>query len=162
LNYTVTGLSPAPFHHLYGLPESELARHRARRVIAGESGFPERIELRDADPGETLLLVNYEHQDADTPFRASHAIYIREGAIEAVRVAGLPDVLRRRLLSLRAFSADGMLVDADVAEGEAADPLIRRMLGDGRVAYIHAHAARPGCYLARIDRGPADFFGDGI
>lgn len=152
MHFTVTGLSPDPFKHLYGLPDAELAAFRARRVIAGESGYPERIELRDADPGETLLLVNYEHQDADSPFRASHAVYVREGATETASITGLPDVLRRRLLSLRAFADDGMMVDADVVEGESATPVIERMLSDDRIAYVHAHSARPGCYLARIDR----------
>ena len=64
----------------------------------------------------------------------------------------LPEVMRKRLLSLRAFSADGSMVDADVIEGRDAEPLIERLLGDERVAYIHAHYARPGCYAARIDR----------
>jgi hypothetical protein len=150
--FTVTGLSPEPFKHLYGLPDDALAAHRVRRVVAGESGFPERIELRDAEPGEPLLLVNYQHQDADSPFRASHAVYVREGATVAASDSGLPEILKRRLLSLRAFSTDGMMIDADVVEGADAEPLIERMLGDSRTAYVHAHSARPGCYLARIDR----------
>jgi len=150
--FTVTGLSPDPFIPLYGLTDAELAEHRALRVVADGPGFPERIELRDAEPGETLLLVNYEHQPADTPFRSSYAVYVREGATEPQSADGLPEVLRRRLLSLRAFTADGMLVDGDVTEGSTAEPLIERMLADKSVAYIHAHAARYGCYLARIDR----------
>lgn len=162
MHFTVSGLSPEPFRHLYGLPESELVRHRARRVTAGESGFPERVELRDATPGETLLLVNYEHQDADTPFRSSHAIYVREGATEAWTGDHIPEVMRRRLLSLRAFSAEGMLVEADVVEGSDAESLIERQFANPAVAYIHAHYARSGCYAARIDRSAADFLGAGI
>lgn len=153
MHIIVTGISPQPFLPLYGMSDSELAANRARRVTADGPGYPERVELRDAAPGETLLLVNYEHQPAETPFRASHAIYIREGATEAASVAGLPDVLRRRLLSLRGFSADGMLVDADVGDGQAANSVIERLFANGAVDYVHAHAARPGCYLARIDRG---------
>ena len=152
MNFTVSGLSPEPFLPLYGLSEEELAKYRARRVVAGASGFPERIELRDAQAGETLLLVNYEHQGADTPYRASHAVYVREGATESRSFDGLPDVLRRRLLSLRGFSADGMMVEADVVDGSEAEPVIERLLGDPRIDYIHAHSAKPGCYLARIDR----------
>ena len=152
MNFTVSGLSPEPFLPLYGLSEEELAKHRARRVVAGASGFPERIELRDAQAGETLLLVNYEHQGADTPYRASHAVYVREGATESRSFDGLPDVLRRRLLSLRGFSAHGMMVEADVVDGSEAEPVIERLLGDPRIDYVHAHSAKPGCYLARIDR----------
>ena len=150
--FTVHGLSPEPFLPLYGLSDAELIERRARRVIADGAGYPERIELRDAEPGTTLLLVNYEHQPADTPFQSRHAVYIREGATEARSFDGLPDVLRRRLLSLRGFSADGMLVDADACEGKDAENMIERLLGNERIDYLHAHAARPGCYLARIDR----------
>jgi hypothetical protein len=152
MNFTVHGLSPAPFRPLYGLSEGELAKRRARRVIAGAAGFPERVELRDAEPGETLLLVNFEHQDADTPYRSSHAIYVREGATEAWSGDHLPEVMRKRLLSLRGFSSEGLMVDADVVEGRQAEPLIERLFADPEVAYIHAHYARPGCYAARIDR----------
>ena len=149
--FTVTGLSPEPFLPLFGLGDEELKKRRARRVIVDGAGFPERIEMRDAEPGETLLLVNYEHQDADTPYRSSHAIYVREGAREAWRGDRLPAVMRKRLLSLRGFSADGDMVDADVVEGAEAEPVIERLLGDPRIAYLHAHYARPGCYAARID-----------
>ena len=152
MNFTVHGLSPEPFLPLYGLSDDELAARRARRVVVDGTGFPERIEMRDAQAGETLLLVNFEHQSADTPYRASHAVYVREGATETWSGDHLPEVLRQRLLSLRAFSADGSMVDADVIEGRDAEQLIERLLGDERVAYIHAHYARPGCYAARIDR----------
>ncbi len=150
--FTVSGLSPDPFIPLYGLEDDELRRHRARRVVVDGPGFPERIELRDAAPGESLLLVNYEHQSADSPFRSSHAIYVREGATEAWRGTGLPAVLKARLLSLRGFSNDGMLIDADVVDGGQADAVIERLFADPRIVYLHAHSAKPGCYLARIDR----------
>ena len=150
--FTVQGLSPEPFIPLYGLDDSELVARRARRVVVDGPGYPERIELRDAEPGETLLLVNFEHQGADTPYRSTHAVYVREGATERWSGGRLPEVMRRRLLSLRGFSAEGMMTDADVAEGTVAEPLIERLFGDERIAYIHAHYARPGCYAARIDR----------
>ena len=152
MNFTVSGLSPEPFVPLYGLSDGELAERRARRVVVDGPGFPERIEMRDAEPGETLLLVNYEHQSADTPYRSSHAVYVREGATETWSGDHLPEVLRARLLSLRGFSADGSMVDADVVEGSDAEPMIERLFADPAVAYIHAHYARPGCYAARIDR----------
>ena len=150
--FTITGLSPDPFVPLYGLSDAELADRRARRVVVDGSGFPERIEMRDAEPGETLLLVHFEHQGADTPYRSSHAVYVREGATETWSGDQLPEVMRKRLLSLRGFSADGMMVDADVVEGAEADPVIERLFADPAIAYIHAHYARPGCYAARLDR----------
>src|SRR5688500_2972228 len=152
MNFTVSGLSPEPFLPLYGLSDAELAERRARRAVVNGSGFPERIEMRDAQAGETLLLVNFEHQSADTPYRASHAVYVREGATERWVGDHLPEVIRRRLLSLRGCPADGSMLDADVVEGSEAEPVIERLFGDPAVAYIHAHYAKPGCYAARIDR----------
>jgi hypothetical protein len=97
--------------------------------------------------------VHHVHQPAHTPFHASHAIYLREGATAARTVeARLPLALRRRLLSLRGFDRDGMLVEADVVEGRQADALIVRMLGDARIDALHVHFARPGCFAARIER----------
>ncbi|HEY3776846.1 MAG TPA: DUF1203 domain-containing protein [Rhizomicrobium sp.] len=154
MNYRITGLSPEPFRHLFGLSESELSTHNAKRCIADEKpGFPCRIEMRDADPGESLLLLNHVSQPADTPYRASHAIFVLEGATKAFDdVNRVPEVMRSRLLSLRAFDAEGMMLDADVVEGASTEPLIERLFSNPAVSYIHAHNARRGCYAGRIDR----------
>lgn len=152
--FRITGLSPEPFRHLFGLPDAELAEHGAKRYVAKvKPGFPDRIELRDAEPGESLILVNYTHQPADSPYRASHAIFVNEGAEAAYdRIDEVPEVMRLRVISLRAFDSDDFLIDADLAKGEAIETKIRRFLGNPNVAYIHAHYAKPGCFAARIER----------
>jgi len=154
MSFRILGLDPAPFRHLYGLPDEALAAHGAQRVVAtAPNGFPDRIELRDLDPGEPAILLNYEHQPADTPFRSRHAIFVREGAEAAFDAVGVvPEVIRIRPISLRAFDAAGTMVDADLADGAALAPLIDRLLADPGVAYLHAHYAKRGCYAARIER----------
>jgi hypothetical protein len=154
MSFTVSSLPIAPFAPLFALDDAALVQRGMQRVVADAPfAFPCRITLDDAAPGETLILLNHEHQPADTPFRASHAIYVREAARAPVSTTdALPPALRRRLLSLRGFDAAGMLRDADVVEGAAARPVIERMLSDPGVAYLHAHYAKPGCYAARIDR----------
>ena len=83
MHYRISGLSPEPFRHLYGLSDDELARAGVIRYLADKSpGFPDRIEMRDADIGQRLLLLNHVCQTAATPYRASHAIFVREGAEE--------------------------------------------------------------------------------
>jgi hypothetical protein len=64
----------------------------------------------------------------------------------------VPEVLRLRLLSVRAFDEMGMMLDADVVHGRDLEPVLVRMLGRSEVAYIHLHNAKPGCYAARVDR----------
>ena len=154
MSFRITGLPAEPFQHLFGLSDAELAAHGAKRYIAdAKPGFPDRIEVRDAEPGESLLLVGYVHQNADTPYRASHAVFVREGATRAFdRIDEIPDALRSRVLSLRAFDAGHMMIDADLVEGDALEGGIERLLGNPEVAYVHAHYAKRGCYAARIER----------
>jgi len=154
MSFRITGLDAKPFRHLYGLSDSELAARGAIRYVAeSKPGYPDRVEMRDVEPGESVLLVNYEHQPADSPYRSRHAIFVREGAEEPFdKVDVVPESMRNRLLSLRAFDATGMMLDADVVEGDGVEALIDRMFEDTNVAYIHAHNARRGCYAARIGR----------
>jgi hypothetical protein len=152
--FRITGLKPDAFIPLYGLSDAELAARGVRRQkVDTDPGFPDRVELRDIEVGGHALLLNYMHQPADTPFRATHAIFVREGATQTYdRVDDVPDVMRRRLLSVRAFDANDMMIAADVTEGAALDALIARLFGDSNAAYLHAHYARQGCFAARIDR----------
>jgi len=154
MSFRITGLDAKPFRHLYGLSESELAAHGAIRYVAeSKPGYPDRVEMRDVEPGESVLLVNYAHQPADSPYRSSHAIFVREGAQEPYDCVGeVPQCLRVRPLSLRAFDDKGMMIDADLVEGDGVEAMIARMFENPNVAYIHAHNARRGCYAARIDR----------
>ena len=155
MSYVISGLPLADFQPLFGLSEAELAaRNILRMTVTAKPGFPCRITLDDAEPGETVLLLNHEHQRAATPYRAAHAIFVREAAAETREVRdSVPDSLATRLLSVRAFDAAGMMTDADVVEGADLEPLIARMFEDKAVAYLQAHNARRGCYAARIERG---------
>ncbi len=154
MSFTISGIDPAPFERFFGLPDEALAAARVIRVVAdAQPGFPCRITLEDAAPGETLLLINHEHLPVETPYRSSHAIFVREGASAPARYADtVPDQLARRLLSVRAFDARGMMTDADVVDGTELVPLIERMFANPAVAYLHAHNAKQGCFAARIDR----------
>jgi len=154
MSFRITGLEPALFQHLYGLSDEALARHGARRVLVDQSpGVPDRIELRDVAPGESAILLNHGHQPADTPYRASHAIFIREGAKTAhSAIDMIPESLLLRPISLRAFDAGGEMVDADLADGTTIEALIEHFFANPAVAYLHAHYTRHGCYAARIDR----------
>ena len=154
MSFRITGLPPEQFRHLFGLSDAELAKHGATRHVADtKPGYPDRIEVRDAEPGETMILLNYVHQPADNAYRASHAIFVREGAETAYdRTDEIPAALRLRELSLRAFDAENLMVDADLTNGHELEAVIERLFADPHVAYIQAHYAKRGCYAARIDR----------
>jgi len=154
MSFRILGLCVEPFKHLFGLSDQELAANNViRRIAVAKPGFPDRVELRDAEPGESLLLLNYMHQPAHSPYQASHAIFVSEKSQSRYDQSNeVPASLRGRTLSLRAFDNKGLIVTADVIDGKKVEELIEKQLDTAEVAYIHAHYAGHGCYAARIER----------
>ncbi len=153
--YRISGLVPEIFRELFAASDAQLAALDIRRVTADAShGYPCRVSLQDAQQGETLLLLPYLHHDVAGPYRASGPIYVRENAdATAVFEESVPPSLRRRLLSVRAYGADGWMHAAEVVEGSALEACIADLFASPRIDYLHIHNARPGCYSCRVDRG---------
>ena len=154
MTYRIRGLEPSQFAHLFGLDDEALGRHGAARMTAdARPSFPCRVTLDDVDVGETLLLINHVSHDGNNPYRATHAIFVSESATKAAEYEDeVPPALARRVLSLRAFDAKGMMADAALAQPGDADPMIRRMFENPAIDHIDAHNAIRGCFAARIDR----------
>ena len=154
MSYSITGLPAERFQHLYGLSDFELGQHGARRcVVDKKPGFPDRIGVCDVEPGQAVILLNFLHQPAAGPYQSSHAIFVREGAAQTFRgIDCIPEALRVRTISLRAFDAQDEMVDADIVDGGGLEPLIEQFFSNVQVSYLHAHYAKRGCYAARVDR----------
>ena len=153
MTYRIAGLDPAPFAALFAMSDAELESRRARRVTADDPfGFPCRITLEDAQPGEQLILVNHVHHEVETPYRSAFAIFVRENAEPAVYEDTCPPCFAGRTLSLRGFDREGALAKAKLAAPGEADEAIRALLADPGIAYINAHNAAAGCFAARIER----------
>lgn len=155
MNFRITGLSPDSFRSLFDMSETQLSELGVVSDIADDStpGFPCRISLQDANPGERLLLVNFEHLPVASPYRSTHAIYVGEKSAKAYdRVNEIPDPIAERVLSIRAFDRKGMMIDADIVEGAKAARLIHHLFQHETVDYLHIHFAKRGCYAARVDR----------
>ena len=151
--YRIKGIDPAPYRPLFGLPDEELARRGVVRMTVNSPTFPCRITLRDREIGETVLLLNHVSHDVQGPYRASHAIFVTEGADEAAEFTDeAPPVFATRILSLRGFDDTGMMADAILTQPGEADAGIRRLFANPAIATIHAHNATRGCFAARIER----------
>jgi hypothetical protein len=152
MSFRIAGLDPAPFAHLHRLDDAALAAAGAVRMRVEEANSaPCRVSLDDAAPGEYVILLNHQHQDAATPYRQQGPIFVSETK-NRFDAGAIPPAMRRRTLSLRGFDAADMMIEADLVEGAQAEGLIARFFANRHVAYIHAHYARRGCFAARIDR----------
>ncbi len=154
MSFRIKALPLSEFRPLFDLSDAELAAQGVLRQVADRSpGFPCRVSLRDADPGETVLLINYEHLPVATPYRSRHAIFVRENAVQAhPGLNEVPEVLLTRLLSVRGFDEAGMMLEADAIPGTALATTIERMFEREALAYLHIHNAKPGCFAARAER----------
>ena len=154
MDYQISSLDAGEFNHLFGMDDQDLNTQNVMRMtVTDKPGFPCRATLEDADVGESVLLLNYEHQPAESPYRSSHAIFVRENATGAALYNNeIPQQLAIRNLSVRSFDASGMMVDADNCSGGDLETMIQRLFSDAAADYIHVHTAARGCYLARVDR----------
>ena len=151
MSFRITGLPTEPFAGLFDLSDEELKARGAVRRIA-EHGAPCRVSLTDAVPGDEVLLVNYEHHTVDSPYRMRFAIYVRRGEERYDAIDRVPEQLRKRMLAVRAFDADGMMRGWELIDGRDVEQAIDRLLAEPEAAYLHVHFAAPGCYAARVER----------
>ena len=153
-NFQLLGLAREPFEHLFDLSDAELANQGiVRRFATVNPGFPCRISLADAEVGEEVLLLPYEHQAVASPYRASGAIFIRRDAEQCQLQAGeIPSYVARRLMSVRAYDADDMMIEAAVCEGTLVAEELERLFDDAGVAYVHLHNAKQGCFSCAVKR----------
>lgn len=159
MSFVFSGLDHKNFDHLYELNDAELEAKGVMVHVADGPGFPCRVTLEGARVGERVLLLNYQHLDVDSPYRASYAIYVRNGAQTRELPAGeLPAYLENSQIALRAFDHKGLLLEYRLAAGPAVRENLHEMLyptkasRQGDIAHIDIHFAGPGCYFGRVTR----------
>jgi len=64
----------------------------------------------------------------------------------------IPEQLRKRMLAVRSFDANGMMVDNRLVDGQELEPVIENLFTPSNVAYLHIHFAAAGCYAAKVER----------
>lgn len=150
--FRIKGLPAEQFAPLFALSDEALKQHGAVRRIADRAGYPCRVSLTDAAPGDELILANYEHHAVDSPYRMRFAVYVRRGETTFDAVDTVPEQLRTRTLAVRGFDGDGMMTGRELVEGAKLEDAIARQFAEPRAAYLHVHFAAAGCYAAKVER----------
>jgi hypothetical protein len=153
VSFRIQGLPAEHFEHLFSKSDAELANQGAVRRIADDRkpGYPCRVSLSDSEPGDELLLINYEHLPVDSPYRMRFAVYVRKGDETYDRVNEVPEQLRKRTLAVRAFDKAGMMLGHELVDGRELEGAIKKLLKP-EIEYLHVHFASPGCYAAKVVR----------
>lgn len=153
-NFIISGIKKNEVRNLFNLNEEELQANGISKIVVDEKpGFPCRVSLEDANIGEEILAFNYEHHNANSPYRSSGPVFVRFGTEEAkLKINEIPKMLEHRYLSLRAYDNGGMMIDATTIEGKNLKNTIETLFSNENVNYIQVHNAKPGCYNCQIDR----------
>ena len=151
MNFRILGLPANNFAHVFELSDLDLATVGGVRRTA-DGNYPCRVSLTDSQPGEDLLLINYEHHPVDSPYRMRFAIFVREGDQTYDKVNEVPEQLRKRTLAVRSFDTSGMMVDNRLIDGKEVEGVIEKLFTPSNVDYLHIHFAATGCYAAKVVR----------
>lgn len=152
----VEGLDPAPFAPLFTLSDEELAVRGIRRVFAPDNpgiGYPCRVSLDFPKAGEELLLLNYRHLDKPTsPYHAAGPVFVRRNARRYARSGLYPPIVMQRMMSLRAYDAEGMMLAAEIAEKDGLKAQVNEWFTRPDIAHVDIHSMWRGCFFCRIER----------
>ena len=66
----------------------------------------------------------------------------------------VPVKLRCRMLAVRAFDANDVIIGENLVEGGRLASAIVQLLADSHTAYLRVYFATDNCYAARVDRFP--------
>ncbi len=99
------------------------------------------------------MLLSYDHMPADSPFKASGPIFVREAATETFdQIGEVPAAIQRRTISARAYDREAMMLEGELVEGPKVAQLLERWLARPEIEVVHLHYARRGCFAAVAER----------
>jgi hypothetical protein len=126
-----------------------------RWEIADHDGYPCRHCLRETRTGQKVLLGSYHLLRPRGIYWTPSPVFVHSAScIRYDRDNEIPEIVRNRLVSVRAYGADDMVIYGlgDVGDGREVDGIVERCLSESRTAYVNVHTARPGCLLCTIER----------
>jgi len=158
-NFKITAIQE-DFSHLFEMTENELKKIDAKRMIAmSKPGYPCRVSLEDAEINDEVILFNYQHHKANTPYKSSGPIFVRKNAKKTeLKINEIPLMLNHRFLSLRIYNVQGMMIDAITVSGNELNMEIQKIFNKKYANYIQVHNAGPGCYNCQIDRAEKNVY----
>ncbi|MDN5477962.1 MAG: DUF1203 domain-containing protein [Chryseobacterium sp.] len=153
-NFKLEALDYLDFEYLNDLSETELAENHIKKIKADKfPGFPCRVTLEDAAIGETVFLLNYDFHNVNSPYRASGPVFVRANQLTKKYAQNeIPVMFNHRLLSIRGYNKEAMMIFAYVSEGRFLKNKLLQILENPKIEYIHLHNAKPGCFNCTVKR----------
>ncbi len=154
MNFQIRGLDHKLFEPMFAMKDEELLKIGGLKMIVDENpGYPCRVSLEDANVGEEVILVPFEHHKTNSPYQAKGPIFIRKGVNQnEFDINEIPKMLKHRLLSFRGYDTGGIMRSAKTGEGENSKSIVEEMFMMNEIKYIHIHNSSPGCFNCEVNR----------
>ncbi|RMA64800.1 DUF1203 domain-containing protein [Ulvibacter antarcticus] len=154
MDFQISALDDTIFHAFFKLNDTELEKIGGKRMIVDENpGYPCRVSLEDAEIGEKIILIPFEHHKTQSPYQAKGPIFIREGIkTKTLKKNEIPKMLDHRLLSFRGYDKNGFMKSAITEKGNETKQIIEKIFQKKEIQYIHIHNSSPGCYNCQVTR----------
>jgi len=138
---------------IHSLPAGDVntSAPASRRILI-DYPAPCRRCLRNAETGDALILAPYDPFTLETPYAGEGPVFVHAEGCSAHRLlpGAVSEQVFGRVLSVRAYDAEAMLLNAEVMAGEqlaARAPALLETPG----SFLHVHFAGPGCFAFRVD-----------
>jgi Protein of unknown function (DUF1203) len=153
--------TPAAFH-IHALPATLLDEVRATaRDVSGnpiermtaEGSEPLRCCLRNATPGEAIILFGYEPPIGASPYREIGAVFAcAERCAGPTPGAGYPPGWRGKRQVLRSYDRRGWIREAELHDGNEPEEVIARLFADPEAVQLHSRNVAFGCFMFVVTR----------
>ena len=115
--------------------------------------FPCRVSLEDAEIGDEVILLAYQHHKTSSPYQSRGPIFVKKNATTVKpAINKIPKLLNHRFLSIRGYDKKGMMKASLVTEGQNLKEVLNETFNNREIDYIHIHNAKPGCYMCEAVR----------
>ncbi|KKJ94215.1 DUF1203 domain-containing protein [Micromonospora sp. HK10] len=147
-------IRPLPAPLLAGVRRSGLdAAGQPVERRRAEGGEPLRCCLRDATPGEPLLLFGYAPPIPPGPYRELGPVFAHDADCPGPAApGGYPADWRGRPQVLRAYDGAGRIVGGRQHDGDDPEAVLAELLADPVVAQLHSRNVVYGCFMFAVVR----------
>jgi hypothetical protein len=147
-------IPPATLQQIRAAGTDEAGNQVSVRVVT-EGGSPVRCCLREAVPGDRLLLIAYTPPGTAGAYAERGPVFIHAEPCDGYRTPDrYPPGLSHRQQVVRAYNHDGQIADGVLAsDGEHATAVIRDLLARPGVALVHLRNVGYGCYNFAVRLG---------
>lgn len=151
--FKIQSIDPAIADEVRKLHKSPQYGHPAYTDL-GSDRPPCRSCFNRIEPNlEKRILFTYNHFINVDSYPSPGPIYIHENECTPFNAnSTIPEYLNEMQLILEGYGPQRWLLAREMNNNQSIEFLIKSILSDLRIEYIHAYSAKAGCFVARIDR----------